>query len=448
MNNSISNNVKRYGQSSLGRIYCICEELKKANGNVSRVPECIQMRYVKEDDVSSEAPKVSKARVLFTHENIEKSLLNRSQPLQRLNEIELTNARNSFQYAEKTVRDYYNSNEGKINCYDDFCLRIFLGSIYSHLGEDASLISDNFNKALAYLKDVSKQTDERFGHIDKTEMMEVLQMRLSKHKAIPSCNELVAEESPFSFEDVLLSKLYYDDDSGDFPLSLYSDIWNVFASARSTVFSEMVMKVNALDALFHPRFKIILKGCSWTLGGTYNQRNCIVIHSNKIDLQFQKSIFHEMTHKAIDRVFNNSCCPYFKDDLDAKKSYRESMRLVLVNLIPFAYPMDKIAELPFEQLVENYFTKEIVRLRFLRLSTREPYLWYLYRSLKAVLGGSYSIAALDFEFITNSTDGLLGVEGDSNYIKIIQPLLDYINKYVIPEMRDYVVKHPCKDKIK
>ncbi|OAI50303.1 hypothetical protein AYO37_01195 [Opitutia bacterium SCGC AG-212-L18] len=99
---------------------------------------------------------------------------------------------------------------------------------------------------------------------------------------------------------------------------------------RSTDFSASIMKVNALNALEHERFKILFaellveKG----VGGKMNLRNTVVIGD-----QSEMALFHELTHKAMNDVFHNPpCLPYAKDDMEARDAYRESMRQVFFKL--------------------------------------------------------------------------------------------------------------------
>ncbi|OAI50302.1 hypothetical protein AYO37_01190 [Opitutia bacterium SCGC AG-212-L18] len=66
-------------------------------------------------------------------------------------------------------------------------------------------------------------------------------------------------------------------------------------------------------------------------------------------------------------------------------------------------------------------------------------LWYLFS------GQSYDISQLDAEFITNMTDTMLSRPAED--LVIIQPLLDYIEKYVKPAMDNYIANHPSKHRI-
>lgn len=203
-------------------------------------------------------------------------------------------------------------------------------------------------------------------------------------------------------------------------------------------------------------------------------------------------------HKALDRVFDHICLPYAEGDTAAKKAYRACMQEVILNLIDTLISFDELARLecnkiysvacpkfphfpdtisfrhpwsrsmPFDQLIENCFGSHGILsgsntnitsgyecailengepIKFHKLNNA-TYVDYLRRQLSAVFGfGSscYDMSMVDIEFITNASDSCLHPEAQKS--KIIQPLMDYVEKHVIPQMERYIAEHPCNGQI-
>lgn len=97
----------------------------------------------------------------------------------------------------------------------------------------------------------------------------------------------------------------------------------------------------------------------------------------------------------------------------------------------FVHPWSR--NLALDQLVENCFEENGI------LSNPDN-IYYLTSKL------SESDADYVTEFITNTTDEILNRK--TEYLSIIQPVLDYIDKYVNPEIDKYISNHPSRHRIK
>lgn len=461
-------NIHRYGECSTNRTYSICRQLKKANGDVGVVIKYIGERFKQNlESCNSGQPKAKDHKdlhILYTHENIEKEreVYLASNNINRGNSVYFAHADELYRYSLKIVRDYCESNSS-ISDHDSFCLYFFLGGLYSHLpGWESFPSSENYGKALDFAG--------RLQGINSSEITTIGQKRLVKHRAISAPYDNVNfNYYDTSVEDALLLKTYIDrkiyqnfsldsleglsDEkiSGKDDLSLcgLNDLPQLFKSIGCTKFSKRVLQLNALDALEHDRFKILFvdEMAKKTSAGTYNRRNTVrVLVESRQREAIRCTLFHELTHKAMDRVFDNASSPYFKNDENAKQAYRASMRQVLLNLIDFAGVgnMD-MGKLAFNELIQFCFNEEKLISDHIK-EKNEPYMLSLFGRIQLVFS-KYQTSELDVEFITNVFQYLILVENNSAYVRCVQPLLDYIDLYVIREIDEYISRHPSRKRM-
>ncbi|OAI50527.1 hypothetical protein AYO37_00985 [Opitutia bacterium SCGC AG-212-L18] len=411
-------------------------------------------------------------RDLYTDENITKNVNAHQVVIKRRRDDKYCDL---YEESMKVVVAYLEGNK-----FDDekfFYLCLFKAKIASHLHKQF-LAKENYNKAQLILEKGIGSSAKWVNNIDLGDLRQKLIKGKLKHQLISSTPLRVGVEFPCTSKDALLSKTYLERElkidilravdilKTEQLLSevvLVNELFDkLFESLQSTKFSRLVSQLNALDALEHPRFSILFILLEEVIDrGEFNSRNTIRVYCrgtrvlnkeeilsriNNNDNDLKRLLFHELIHRAM-QIFGNNCKPYFKDDELAIKAYRDSMKQVLINII-------RAAASDFVINLDNLGLNELVELcfggneEFLHINRVDEDVRLLINSLHCLFGVSYSVKELDLEFITNVTDCIVLLKEDSECHKMIQPLMDYVDKYVIPEIEKYIEGHPRRNQLK
>lgn len=442
-------NNEKYNQSSRMRTYKICHKLQEAKGDVGVVIKYVGKRFFNRNLAlcDNEKPRANDLKMLYTVENIkkEREVYLASHQIMRVDfrdeDYKL------YKYSLKVIREYCDNNSN-MSDQERFCLYFFLGNLYSRLHQfsqfgfecgakhGSSFACEYYDKALVLA--------EKLKEINFSNITRIFEGKLAKYQAVRVVSGNI--DSP---ESALLSETYIDKeiyDSNDLSLYGLNDLPELFKSIGCMKFSQLVLKLNALDSINHKRFKIVfvskIFGRKETTAGTYNLRNTVrvLVEKSRPRAKIRCILLHELIHKAMDRTYENGAHPYRENDEKAKQAYSDAMRQVLLNLIDFAEvngDEDK-NKLAFNELVHFCFGDELILNRV--TEKNDVRMLSLFKSLKSVFL-VYKVSELDVEFITNSLQCLAEVENNSAYIRCIQPLLAYIDHYVIPEMEKYIKEH-------
>lgn len=460
-------NEVNYNEQRIYQTYSICKALKESSGDVRK--EVINYFNNKFFNRSLDTCKKKESErkpndlhILYTAENIEKERkVQLSFTVVRESREYFINDKELYQYALEVVENFSLNNSTR----DDnasFSLFFFLGTLCSHLSKYEAAYQ-NYVKA----KDFAKESTS----------ISALEKRLAKLQAI-NISSYNNNDDCISSEDALLSKTYLDcevlkvycfrTEKEDSNLSAkeifktYSDVFEFcglnnfltrFKNIGCTKLSKLVLKLNALDSLNHNRFKILFaykvpnRAGTGDARGFYNGRNTVRVLVKFDHSGYESTLFHELIHKTMDRVFNNRCVPYFENDEEAKQAYREAMKGVLLNLIVCGSINDdiKVENLALNEIIPFCFSEQFLANAI--KSNKEPGILSLFKGLERVFL-NYPIAMLDSEFITHALQYLIHAQNSPSYINCVKPLLDYVEKYVIPKMEEYIHKHPCRDRIK
>lgn len=458
----------KYHQPSLMRTHSVCCRLQKAKGDIGIVIKYIGERFFNRSLALSDngRARVKELKRLYTPENIEKEYKidfasNRVHRRDLLNDDDYE----LYIYAMKIVSEYCDVNSD-MSDQERFCLYFFLGGLYSHLrqffrfvlefgAEPGSFALEYYTKALA----LARQLKE----IDLNSITSIFESKIVKHQAISVSHGFDSMESFLASKTYIDRKIYQNfshhsldglsdkkiHSNSNLSLCGLNDLPQLFKSVGCTKFSKLVLKLNALDSLAHKRFKILFvdEMPEKNVEGSYNQRNTVRVLAHSCQhKEIRCTLLHELTHKAMDQVFENACCPYRKNNEMSKQAYRSSMRQVLLNLNEFAGVIGDIDRdnLSFNELIHFCFSDEIV---FDRVKEKNDiHMLSLFKCLRSVFL-DYLVSNLDAEFITNSLQYFIEVESDSAYVHCIQPLLDYINLYVIHEIEKYIKEHPWSGRL-
>lgn len=463
----------QYGQRSFGGSLRLCKELNFDSNNLGLLIDNLSNKFSKplslEDCICEDLNNV------YTSENISKENRekgNRSCRIYRNNEIESN--RELYQRSLIFIDDY--CNETFVSDEWKFYLKLFQASLSRRL--DEMVMAKQYN-------DIAWEIYGKEGR-DWGQRVDLLrrEKRLEKYDAISrGCILHLQNQSTFTFKEALLSKSFIVDTKGDGG-SKDVVISGYINRLRQTPFSKKIMHVNALNALYNRRFNILFvnKKCQDT-SGYMNMSNSIYIHTFG-ETAVPIILFHELVHKAIDDIFSNGCSPYGESDYVAEKAYHECMRQVLLNLVDAVFPIERLAkfacdrdykwsnsgsegvinfphpwsrDLELGKLVENCFSStgilEINNANYLMegcfeendQSRRFEYIVCLIEELRKVFT-KYNVSEVDREFITYGIQSILNY-GSEDRMNIISPLVKYIDEYVMPEIDEYICKHPCSDQL-
>lgn len=388
----------------------------------------------------------------------------------------------------QTVKGYYLQNYNIISLKEQCCLHVFLGMLSSHL-LNHSEASYHYSLVISTLKCAIRSKKKWTENYNTEYINRIYKYKADKHR-LRSCEPVYSLGRIVKLypERVLASRTY----AGKKDLFTIINCINTFRRIQTTRFSKLVVEVNALDALTHPRFSIILPKAmpEKIMEGAYNSLNTVIF----TDLKSTQTALHELTHKAISEVFNNSSCPYFRNDLIVKKAYREAMRQVLINVVKELYSFERLICLSSrkkgkvtvqggegtDKSVIKFVNKWHKNMSIGELSEnlfsddRHTCLYRLFKEKRDLQIGqkivkrnksskinidfisrikfffkAYKPSELDVEFIANVCEYLVNqnfYEGRGK--RIIKPLMDYIEVAVIPKMEEYIEKHPKRDEMR
>lgn len=353
----------------------------------------------------------------------------------------------------------------------------------------------------------------------------ILDPRLQKHQLKAIGPLYHGSERPTNIEEVLASKTYVEKSSSK--KVNFNAILKLLNSVEVPSFVRTVLLLNSLDALEHRQFAIFFKndinyGEELSCFDRKNKVMIQLIEDNRKDLNlyYAECLFHELMHKALDRIFINGSLPYFAIDKIAKEAYKQCIQEVLLNVVyailspnilkklkknieykiitnlpryeyshdamPSIMELSKIdshlkptkknlfniecrsccfpntwENMTFNNLLENCFEKgglfygKLSEHNWLILENEEkihfslsPYVKHLYNQMIIIfnVGGiGYPLQLLHIEFIASLYDSCIRPEAQNN--AIMKPLVDYIQKFIMPEMDKYIGDHPSKNKI-
>lgn len=140
--------------------------------------------------------------------------------------------------------------------------------------------------------------------------------------------------------------------------------------------------------------------------------NSINIRNN--NNKFKASIIHEMTHKLMDMLYDNSSKPYRRDNNEAKVAYQEALNELEANL-------DIIKQSQKDVSGNDYDAIDSL------LSVREQYESVTYLA----------------EFIARYPEALAANHNNSKVKRLMQPLADYWDKYIQPDLEKYINENGC-----
>jgi len=502
-----------HGKLSTGQIWVLdlCEKIVNKSINFK---ECVN-QYADHLDLkqkpSEPIENLGKAKVehkllkeQYTEAKMDKALIERSSRLfKRFNEKKLEWV---YHAALTEILDYLKKQGKQINSRENFFLHILLSSISQRLGNVNA--SDTYiKKGWTIYNEARRSTNPEDKWVSELSADDVNQLFARKYRKYamqisgPGYKQK-SPESKMSPEQAVAHKTYIGSEVSQFEHKL--DMIEIFKSFRTgTNFSKAILYISALDSLEHNTFGIFASPHIDTPSAQayYNWKNKVRVKvSDEKDAKalMQESLLHELMHKALDRVFNNVCAPYYKEDVHGKKAYRECMRQVLLNAIDAVFPLNSLEQLdPAEEyrlvnsngtssmwvfkhkwsksmsldaLIENCvgvnalfsnlglafcFNNGYILLKNgQRIESRggiyNPA--ELHSNLTASLLSAlnlvfveYQVGEIDGEFITNLTDFSLFPNFKDE--KMVKPLMDYIETYIIPQMQEYIEGHPRKDQI-
>lgn len=431
MNNNFNNNELRYSQLSSGRTYSVCKHLSEITNGIqsliNHMARALPRKSVQ--TCKNDKPKLKSLKDEYTHQNIENGTARYLKSYKVFRQSDLKNADIIYKLALKSVEKNPIPNS-EMNNLNQFCLFFFLGSLFAHIPGYEQPSSESYSIAISLVK-----------KLPDFDLDTLIIGKLAKHQALPISVQPIQAGASVTLVNALCSKIFFEKG-----LVCTDSISELFTDLQCTKFSKLVLQLNALDALYHPRFKILFLSqmARNTIVGSYNAKNTVrILYRTHNDNRL--TLLHELTHKAMAQVFYNLSIPYYKDNERAKQAYRESMRQVLFNLVSFTSLKNKANGLPLNELVEFCFGEESIENDLKQIN--DPSILKLFNKLHNVFGRVYSITNLDSEFITHALQYLADVDPDSSYIRCVQPLLNYIDEFVSPEMEKYINGHPCKKRL-
>lgn len=458
----------KYDQSTIGRTRSWCKQLKKT-GNVENLLKKIKDDYFWEPFEQNESVSLAERQIVtlkeaYTDENINKEVS--AHNVTKIKRSKDSEDKKLYKESLDIVENYLEKNEN-LEEEKQFFLYLFKAKLASHLNNQG-LAQENYSKAQPILQKAIDDNVSWIQNIDYELLNDIIEKGKIKHERLQLTPLLVEIKPPCTPKDILLSKTYLDPSANNdmifvatqtsHPLydplnpSVFSNkiFDDVFQSLESTKFSKLVGQMNALDALEHPRFNILLNKFKRGEHSNVNSRNTVRLSINAFDdskfIQTKQHLFHELTHRAIFRIFNNKMNPYFKDDQVAQKAYRDSMKKVLMNIIRMAAVQEipsNLETLELNELVELCFGRKPI----ISTSKMPSDVYNLFEKMGYVFGRAYTVGQLDTEWITNVSDCITILAEDSKCFEIIKPLMDYVDEYVTPELEKYIEGHPRRDQL-
>lgn len=173
------------------------------------------------------------------------------------------------------------------------------------------------------------------------------------------------------------------------------------------------------------------------VGGEYNFiTKGLNIYYDRISVELRKTLIHEWTHQLMDILYNNMMLPYSKEDHEKKVEFNAAMQRVN-KLIKCAYGHSNDSDEKFWLLS---------RTGSLSDSTGNEALKSIFNKVVAI---KYSYKEMNHaaEYIVMLPE-MLSVKGlaeDPLAQTILQPIIDYWNKFIAPDIKNYIDKRANLD---
>lgn len=200
------------------------------------------------------------------------------------------------------------------------------------------------------------------------------------------------------------------------------------------------------------------------VGGELSPDNDEIYVARTAKSMFKGRLIHELGHSAINNVFNNDVKPYKINDQVSEHAYNMAITQCLKNFYKALYKTEspdfenrfefgkKLAQGYFDNSMYGYIKKTIQSnfgdqaVEFLDglvdIYYTEFYDIKEYVAIKNFLNvyQCYDADNEHAEFIVRYEE-LVASGFDNNSLKTLQPLKDYIDKFVKPEMQDFIATH-------
>lgn len=486
-------NIKfNYGQPSSGWTREKCQSLHKKQDNVQQLIEELDPLFEILAKVNSNR-KLEQSRPLLDQKAISK-------------DIEL------YEKTWPILKNYCEKHKETLNDDAQYTLNNILAKIFAQL--------KHFDKACEYDKEAEKFLNQliinKYQGYDFSILTKKLSRRIVKHELMKNPS-LISEKENWTPEEILVFRTYIGQVEQEKKKKFAEILLKEYEKPREARFSRLVLYMSALGAINEATFGIFFSSkledvnAKYIKYGSYSFGNKIYINQEiqKISMgcnpqatyeevmlafEIKKTLLHEWTHRAMDRLFENTCRPYFKGDNEAKNAYRECMRQVILNIVKNIYPKDILEgmecddnnyyledmecrgnksytveietdvflfqlsniyfphpwseSLSLEELIENcYGDHGILKQATLKIKKVSDEAFYFLKTFEAIESlASYPRAYYDREFITHMTDLLITYPKyeKSHFYKIFK---NYLDHYVIPLMESYVANHPSKSKV-
>lgn len=479
-----------YGQRSARRALDVCKRLNET-GDISELVKSVSQRISKKVilNASDTARELSKEH--YSEEGINDEI-NKLERFYNINSKEcIAEDRKLYNRSMRVVEEYYQDHLSSMTDHDRFCLKIFLASVSSQLGNNDDSIK-HYQIALEILNEAVEKEEDWSKNVEWARM----EQKLEKHVALSREPLLrISDQQKVSFEEALYSKTFINT-----PYCTVQDMKTVIDGLRKYPFSTLVLEVNALNAIYNERFGILVQEDHEEASGLFNLRNTVRVFVNKklngsTTMPFRRleaALFHELTHQALQDIFFNHAMPYSVGDVEAQKEYRECIRQTLFNIVDVIFPVEKLSELepntayefgvigslnfPYKwsrdltlgQLIENCFSQNglfssskimkcltssdqvlfndyKIKKEKIKLDDKKlRYVANLIENLNEVVL-FYDIAAFDAESITNIMEVMFVHRSDN--MDVISPLMNYIKTRIEPAMGKYIENHPARARI-
>lgn len=154
----------------------------------------------------------------------------------------------------------------------------------------------------------------------------------------------------------------------------------------------------------------------------------IYIRKSFLDsMGFKGTMIHEITHKLMDALYDNDSNPYRLDDIVAKAAYQNALHDLekKLDILKREYDYNSKEEIKTGNKFYDHAIESLINVRNLKLYKDENYLReYIVRFPQSIANGTYR---------------------DVKVQELMQPLADYWNQYIQPEINTYLDKNGGND---
>ncbi len=379
----------QYGQRSANTTLQFCQKLKETQDVPGLIQEFSKRIPVKGDrawnvDLSRKA---TPFKDTYTRDNL-MTQFQQGLGYNPNSKKEIAANKKLYKWSIEVVQKYYTEHSNTMTNHDKFCLEFFEAGLSSQLGRNKDSIQ-HYRFALTILEEAVNNKETWAQEVD----VPAMKRKLQKHETLSKGPiSSIQKGQTVTSEEALYSKTFLN--AVGYTIDQIKKIIN---KLRSYPFSKLVLKVNALNALYNERFSILFTLSdedSRGVSGYVNWRNTVRIFSDSLwqsSREITRILFHETTHQAMFDVFNNTGAPYAANDQQAQKEYHECMRQVLLNLIDAIFPIDQLAKLECNTLYKikkSTFESWETGLEFLEFQF--PYPWNRNTPLNELLGNFFS----------------------------------------------------------